>query len=180
MSSNFKEQYLKTIVPKLKDQFKYKSVMQVPRITKITLSMGIGKALLDKKKLDFGMSDLELIAGQKPISTEARKSIAGFKLREGFKIGCKVTLRRERMFEFLERLIKVALPRVRDFRGLSKHAFDGQGNYNLGIKEQIIFPEIDYDKIDEIRGLNIAITTTATTPEESFELLRLFGFPFKE
>ena len=180
MSSNFKELYSKTIVKKLKDQFGYKSVMEVPRILKITLSMGVGEAILDKKQLDFALSDLELIAGQKPVATAAKKSIAGFKVREGFKIGCKVTLRRERMFEFLERLIKVSIPRIRDFRGFSKNGFDSQGNYNLGIKEQIVFPEIDYDKINKIRGLNIAITTTAETKEEGCALLTAFNFPFKE
>lgn len=180
MSSNFKELYSKTVVAKLKDQFNYQSVMEVPRIVKITLSMGVGEAIADKKQLDFAVSDLELIAGQKPVTTAAKKSIAGFKVREGFKIGCKVTLRRDRMFEFLERLIKISIPRIRDFRGFSKHGFDGQGNYNLGIKEQIVFPEIDYDKINKIRGLNIAITTTAKTKEEGLALLAAFSFPFKE
>ncbi len=180
MSSNLKELYQKTIIEQLKKQFKYKSVMEVPRIVKITLSMGVGEAILDKKQLDFALEDLELISGQKPVSTSAKKSIAGFKVREGFKIGCKVTLRRERMYEFLERLIKISIPRIRDFRGFSKHAFDEQGNYNLGIREQIVFPEIDYDKINKIRGLNIAITTTAKTKEEGQALLTAFSFPFKE
>ena len=153
--------------------------MEVPRIEKITLNMGVGEAVADKKVMEHAVSDLEKIAGQKPVVTLARKSIAGFKIRDDYPVGCKVTLRKERMFEFLDRLISVALPRVRDFRGVSGKSFDGQGNYNMGIREQIIFPEIEYDKIDTLRGLNITITTTAKTDEEARALLSLFKFPFK-
>jgi len=153
--------------------------MEVPRITKITINMGVGEALGDKKALENALADLEKIAGQKPVVTKARKSIAGFKVREGWPIGCKVTLRRERMYEFLERLISISIPRIRDFRGMSSKSFDGRGNYAMGVSEQIIFPEIDYDKVDKLRGLDIAITTTARTDEEGRALLKAFNFPFK-
>ena len=172
--------YRKDVIKKLKAKFGYKSTMQVPRISKITLNMGLGGAKDDKKVIAAAMSDLEKIAGQKPVSTIARKSIAGFKLREGWPIGCKVTIRGERMYEFLDRLISIALPRVRDFRGLSIKSFDGQGNYSLGFKEQIVFPEIDYDKIDALRGLDITITTSARNDKEAQALLEAFSFPFKE
>ena len=171
--------YRESIIPALREQFSYANVMQVPRIEKITLNMGVGEAVGDKKILDNAVSDMRLIAGQKPIVTMARKSVAAFKIREGWPIGCKVTVRRDRMYEFLDRLINIAIPRIRDFRGLSPRAFDGHGNYNLGIKEQIIFPEIDYDKIDAIRGLDIAITTSATADEEARALLAGFKFPFR-
>ena len=165
--------------PALQKQFGYKSVMEVPRITKITLNMGVGEAVGDKKILEHAMGDMAKIAGQKPVSTKARKSIAGFKIRDGYPIGCMVTLRGPRMFEFLDRLVTIALPRVRDFRGIGAKGFDGRGNYNLGVKEQIIFPEIEYDKIDALRGMNISITTTAKTDEEARALLGAFKFPFK-
>ncbi|PSB91531.1 50S ribosomal protein L5 [Candidatus Pandoraea novymonadis] len=171
--------YKDKIVADLMVKFAYKSAMQVPRITKITLNMGIGQAVLDKKIIDNAAADLIKIAGQKPVMTRARKAIAGFKIREGYPIGAMVTLRSERMFEFLDRFITVALPRVRDFRGLSGRAFDGRGNYNIGVKEQIIFPEIEYDRIDALRGLNISITTTAKTDEEAKALLSAFKFPFR-
>jgi large subunit ribosomal protein L5 len=174
------EYYRKDIVQKLKSRFNYKSVMQVPRISKITLNMGLGEAMEDKKVITSAMSELEKIAGQKPVATIARKSIAGFKLREGWPIGCKVTLRGERMYEFLDRLVTIALPRVRDFRGLTIKSFDGRGNYSLGFKEQIVFPEIEYDKIDALRGLDITITTTAESNKEAQALLEAFNFPFKE
>jgi len=160
-------------------QFSYDSVMQVPRITKITLNMGVSEAVADKKVLDHAVGDLTKIAGQKPVVTKAKKAIAGFKIRQGYPIGTMVTLRGERMFEFLDRLVTVALPRVRDFRGVSAKAFDGRGNYNIGVKEQIIFPEIEYDKIDAIRGLNISITTTAKSDDEARALLAAFRFPFR-
>lgn len=171
--------YKNTVVAALQEQFGYKSVMEVPRITKITLNMGVGEAVADKKVLEHALADMTKIAGQKPVTTKARKSIAGFKIREGYPIGCMVTLRGARMFEFLDRLISIALPRVRDFRGISAKGFDGKGNYNLGIKEQIIFPEIEYDKVDALRGMNISITTTAKTDEEAKALLLSFKFPFK-
>jgi len=171
--------YKETVVPELVAQFGYKSVMEVPRITKVTLNMGVGEAVGDKKVLENAIGDLTKIAGQKPVSTKARKSIAGFKIREGYPIGCMVTLRGPRMFEFLDRLISVAMPRIRDFRGVQTKGFDGRGNYNLGVKEQIIFPEIEYDKIDALRGLNISITTTAKTDQEARALLGSFKFPFK-
>ena len=174
-----KEHYFETVVPQLREQFKYDSVMQVPRIQKITLNMGVGEAVGDKKVLENAMADMARIAGQKPVPTLSRKSIAGFKIRDGWPIGCKVTLRRARMYEFLDRLINVAIPRTRDFRGFSARAFDGRGNYSLGIREQIIFPEIDYDKIDTIRGLDVTITTTAKTNEEGRALLGAFSFPFR-
>lgn len=171
--------YKETVVPELMKQFNYKSVMEVPRIDKITLNMGVGEAIADKKVMDHAVSDLEKIAGQKPVVTLARKSIAGFKIRDNYPVGCKVTLRRDRMFEFLDRLITISLPRVRDFRGVNGKSFDGSGNFNMGVREQIIFPEIEYDKIDALRGLNITITTTAKTDEEAKALLSLFKFPFK-
>lgn len=174
------EVYRKEIVSKLQKQFSYQSVMEVPRIQKITLNMGLGKAMEDKKIIAFAMGDMEKIAGQKPVPTQSRKSIAGFKLREGWTIGCKVTLRGPRMYEFLDRLITIALPRVRDFRGLSAKAFDGRGNYSLGFKEQIVFPEIEYDKVDALRGMDITITTSAKTNKEAQALLEAFNFPFKE
>jgi len=161
-------------------EFSYNSVMQVPRIEKITLNMGVGEALADKKVLDNAVADLEAISGQKPIRTVARKSVAGFKIREGYPIGCKVTLRGERMWDFLERLITIAIPRVRDFRGLNPKSFDGRGNYSMGVREQIIFPEIDFDKVDRVRGLDITITTTAGTDDEARALLAAFNFPFKK
>ncbi|MDD5579081.1 MAG: 50S ribosomal protein L5 [Methylobacter sp.] len=172
-------EYKEKILPALVKQFAYKSVMQAPRITKITLNMGVGGAVADKKVLQSAVSDMEKISGQKPIITLARKSIAGFKIRDDMPIGCKVTLRSGRMYEFLDRLISISIPRIRDFRGLSSKSFDGRGNYSMGVKEQIIFPEIDYDKIDTLRGMDITITTTAQTNEEGLALLRLFNFPFK-
>ena len=177
--ARLRELYKDTVVPELIKQFGYKSVMEVPRIEKITLNMGVGEAVADKKVMEHAVSDLEKIAGQKPVVTVARKSIAGFKIRDNYPVGCKVTLRRDQMFEFLDRLITIALPRVRDFRGVSGKSFDGRGNYNMGVREQIIFPEIEYDKIDALRGLNITITTTAKTDEEAKALLSLFKFPFK-
>ncbi|WP_127218638.1 50S ribosomal protein L5 [Neisseria meningitidis] len=177
--ARLREFYKETVVPELVKQFGYKSVMEVPRIEKITLNMGVGEAVADKKVMEHAVSDLEKIAGQKPVVTVARKSIAGFKIRDNYPVGCKVTLRRDQMFEFLDRLITIALPRVRDFRGVSGKSFDGRGNYNMGVREQIIFLEIEYDKIDALRGLNITITTTAKTDEEAKALLSLFKFPFK-
>ncbi|MEJ2060962.1 MAG: 50S ribosomal protein L5 [Gammaproteobacteria bacterium] len=175
LQSVYKEQ----IVKQLQEQFGYKSVMQVPKIEKITLNMGLGEALSDKKVIENAVEDMAKIAGQKPIVTNARKSIAGFKVREGWPIGCKLTLRGARMYEFLDRLINIAIPRIRDFRGMSAKSFDGRGNYSMGVKEQIIFPEIDYDKIDALRGMDITITTTAGTDEEAKALLAAFSFPFK-
>jgi large subunit ribosomal protein L5 len=177
--ARFQDLYRDKIVPELTKKFGYKSPMEVPRITKITLNMGVGEAVADKKVMDAAVSDLARIAGQKPVVTRAKKAIAGFKIREGQPIGCMVTLRGVRMYEFLDRFITVALPRVRDFRGISGKAFDGRGNYNIGVKEQIIFPEIEYDKVDALRGLNISITTTAKTDEECKALLAGFRFPFK-
>ena len=171
--------YKKEITPALTQRFGYKSPMEVPRITKITLNMGVGEAVADKKVLEHAVGDMEKIAGQKPVVTKARKSIAGFKIRDGYPIGCMVTLRGPRMYEFLDRLVTIALPRVRDFRGVAGKGFDGQGNYNMGVKEQIIFPEIEYDKVDALRGMNISITTTAKTDEECKALLAAFKFPFK-
>lgn len=171
--------YRENVIGQLTEQFEYQSVMQVPRISKITLNMGVGEAIGDKKLLDNAVVDMTRISGQKPQVNKARKSVANFKLREGWPVGCKVTLRRIRMYEFLDRLINIAIPRTRDFRGFSPRSFDGRGNYSLGIKEQIIFPEIDYDKIDKIRGMDICITTTATTDEEGRALLRAFSFPFR-
>ena len=174
------EQYYRdTVTAQLQEQFGYKSSMQIPRITKITLNMGVGEASQDKKAIEGAVQDLSLIAGQKPIVTTAKRAIAGFKIREGMTIGCKVTLRRDRMYEFLDRLIHFSIPRIRDFRGLSPKAFDGQGNYNMGMSEQIAFPEIDYDRIDKLRGLNISITTSATNDDEGRALLAAFQFPFK-
>ncbi len=177
--ARLREYYVNTVAPSLIAQFGYKSIMEVPRIEKVTLNMGVGEAVADKKVMEHALADLEKIAGQKPVVTLARKSIAGFKIRDDYPVGCKVTLRKERMFEFLDRLISIALPRVRDFRGVNGKSFDGRGNYNMGIREQIIFPEIEYDKIDALRGLNITITTTAKTDEEAKALLSLFKFPFK-
>jgi large subunit ribosomal protein L5 len=171
--------YKNTVVQELTKKFGYKSNMEVPRITKITLNMGVGEAVADKKVLEHAVGDMTKIAGQKPVVTKSRKSIAGFKIRDGYPIGCMVTLRGPRMFEFLDRLVTVALPRVRDFRGISGKGFDGRGNYNMGVKEQIIFPEIEYDKIDALRGMNISVTTTAKTDEEARALLGAFKFPFK-
>ena len=177
--ARLKEVYKKEIAPALMKQFGYKSPMEVPRITKVVLNMGVGEAVGDKKLLENAAADMTKIAGQKPVITKARKAIAGFKIREGYPIGCMVTLRQERMYEFLDRFVTIALPRVRDFRGISSRAFDGRGNYNIGIKEQIIFPEIEYDKIDAIRGMNISITTTAKNDDEAKALLTAFRFPFK-
>ena len=173
------EFYKETVAPALVQQFGYKSPMEVPRITKIVLNMGVGEAVGDKKLLDNAVADMQKVAGQKPVVTKSKKSIAVFKIREGYPIGCMVTLRRDRMYEFLDRLVTIALPRVRDFRGVSGRAFDGRGNYNMGVKEQIIFPEIEYDKIDQLRGMNITITTTAKTDAEAKALLSAFKFPFK-
>ena len=178
--ARLKEFYNKDVVPMMMKQFKYSSVMEVPRLLKITLNMGVGEAVGDKKIMNHAVEDMTLIAGQKPVVTKARKSIAGFKIREDWPIGCKVTLRRERMYEFLDRLISVTLPRVRDFRGLNPKSFDGTGNYSMGIHEQIVFPEIDYDKTDGIRGLDICITTSATTNEEAKALLEAFNLPLKD
>jgi len=175
---NMKEQYSKEVVPALQKEFSYKNIMQVPRIEKITLNMGVGEAVGDKKLIENAVADLERLAGQKVVVTKARKSVAGFKIREGWPIGCKVTLRRERMYEFMDRLVTVAMPRIRDFRGLNTKSFDGRGNYAMGLKEQIIFPEISYDQIDKVRGMDIIVTTTAKTDDEARELLKLFGFPF--
>ncbi|MEN8175874.1 MAG: 50S ribosomal protein L5 [Pseudomonadota bacterium] len=171
--------YREQVAPNLKEQFGYKSAMEVPRIEKITLNMGVGEAVGDKKVLDNAVADMEKIAGQKPIVRRARKSVAGFKIREGWPIGCKVTLRRERMYEFLDRLINIAIPRIRDFRGLNPKSFDGRGNYSMGVREQIIFPEIDYDKIDALRGMDITITTSARNDDEARALLEAFQFPLK-
>jgi large subunit ribosomal protein L5 len=177
--ARLQEFYREKVVPSLTEKFGYKSTMEVPRITKITLNMGVSEAVADKKVMDNAVADLTKIAGQKPVVTKAKKAIAGFKIREGQAIGTMVTLRGVRMYEFLDRFVTVALPRVRDFRGISGRAFDGRGNYNIGIKEQIIFPEIDYDKVDALRGLNISITTTAKSDEEAKALLAAFKFPFK-
>lgn len=177
--ARLKQFYKDSVVKSLTEQFGYTSVMQVPRIEKITLNMGVGEAVADKKVMENAVSDLEKIAGQKAVVTKAKKSVASFKIRDGYPVGCKVTLRRERMYEFLDRLITVAIPRIRDFRGISAKSFDGRGNYNMGVKEQIIFPEIEYDKIDALRGMNITITTTAKTDEEAKALLAAFSFPFR-
>jgi large subunit ribosomal protein L5 len=179
MAARLQEFYKEQVVPKLIEQFGYKSVMEVPRITKITLNMGLGEAINDKKIIENAVGDLTKIAGQKPVVTKAKKAIAGFKIRQGYPIGAMVTLRGERMFEFLDRFVTVALPRVRDFRGVSGRSFDGRGNYNIGVKEQIIFPEIEYDKIDALRGLNIRFTTTAKNDEVAKALLGAFKFPFR-
>jgi len=177
--TRLQEIYKEKVIPELTEKFGYKSVMEVPRLVKITLNMGLGEAVADKKVIEHAVGDLTKIAGQKPVVTKARKAIAGFKIREQYPVGAMVTLRQERMWEFLDRFITIALPRVRDFRGVSGRAFDGRGNYNIGVKEQIIFPEIDYDKIDALRGLNISITTTAKTDEEAKALLASFKFPFR-
>lgn len=171
--------YKTSVAQELMKKFGYKSIMEVPRIEKITLNMGVGEAVADKKVMDHAVADMQKIAGQKPVVTKSKKSIAGFKIRENYPVGCKVTLRRERMYEFLDRLVTVAIPRIRDFRGISGKSFDGRGNYNMGVKEQIIFPEIEYDKIDMLRGMNITITTTAKTDEEAKALLLAFKFPLK-
>ena len=172
--------YKSDVVNELSKQFGYKTIMQIPRIEKITLNMGVGEAIADKKLLENAAADMAAISGQKPLITKARKSVAGFKIREGYPIGCKVTLRGERMWEFLERLICISVPRIRDFRGLNAKAFDGRGNYSMGVREQIIFPEIDYDKVDRVRGLDITITTSANTDEEGRALLAAFNFPFRK
>ncbi|MFN5510754.1 MAG: 50S ribosomal protein L5 [Burkholderiales bacterium] len=177
--ARLQQTYREKIVPDLMAKFGYTSVMQVPRITKITLNMGVGEAISDKKLIEAATGDLNKIAGQRPVTTKARQAIAGFKIRQGYPIGCMVTLRGVRMYEFLDRLVTVALPRVRDFRGIPGKAFDGRGNYNLGVKEQIIFPEIEYDKVDKVRGLNISITTTAKSDDEAKALLTAFRFPFR-
>lgn len=178
--SSLKERYVKEIVPELVKEFDYQSVMQAPKVTKITLNMGVGEAISDKKVLNSAVEDMTKIAGQKPLVTKARKSIAGFKIRQGWPIGCKVTLRNKRMYEFLEKLIEISIPRIRDFRGLNPKSFDGTGNYSFGIQEQIVFPEIDFDKIDKLRGIDITITTSAKTDAEAKALLTKFNFPFKD
>ncbi len=177
--ARLKQFYKDSVVKKMTEQFGYTSIMQVPRIEKITLNMGVGEAVADKKVMENAVGDMEKIAGQKVVVTKAKKSVAAFKIRDDYPVGCKVTLRRERMYEFLDRLVTVAIPRIRDFRGISAKSFDGRGNYNMGVKEQIIFPEIEYDKIDAIRGMNITITTTAKTDEEAKALLAAFSFPFR-
>jgi len=177
--ARLKEKYRSELVPKLKEELGLANVMEVPKITKITINMGVGEAVGDKKILDHAVSDLEKISGQKPIVTKARKSIAGFKIRDGWPIGCKVTLRQDRMYEFLDRLVSIAIPRTRDFRGINPKQFDGRGNFSMGVTEQIIFPEIDYDKVDKLRGLDICITTSARNDEEGRALLKAFNFPFK-
>ena len=178
--SRFKEKFVNEVTPALMSKFEYTSVMQVPKVDKIVINMGVGDAVQNTKALDAAVEDLTIISGQKPVITKAKKSIAGFRLREGMPIGTKVTLRGERMYEFLDKLISVSLPRVRDFRGVSKRAFDGRGNYTLGVKEQLIFPEIDYDKVSKIRGMDINIVTTANSDEEAHELLKQFGMPFQK
>jgi large subunit ribosomal protein L5 len=178
--ARLKEFYSDKVTGQLKEQFGYKNVMEIPRLTKITLNMGVGEAVADRKVMEHAVADMTKIAGQKPVVIKARKSVAGFKVREGWPVGCKVTLRREQMYEFLDRLINVAIPRVRDFRGMNPKSFDGRGNYNMGVKEQIIFPEIDYDKIDTLRGMDITLTTTARTDEEGRALLAAFSFPFRQ
>ncbi len=177
--ARLQDHYKDKVVPQLMEQFGYSTVMQVPRIEKITLNMGVGEAVGDKKVMEFAVGDMEKIAGQKPVVTKAKKSVAGFKIRDGWPIGCKVTLRRDRMYEFLDRLINIAIPRIRDFRGLSAKSFDGRGNYSMGVKEQIIFPEVEYDKVDALRGMDITITTSAANDEECRALLDGFNFPFK-
>ncbi|NIM70034.1 MAG: 50S ribosomal protein L5 [Xanthomonadales bacterium] len=177
--ARLKTYFEETVVPQLMEQFDMSNAMEVPRISKITINMGVGEAVTDKKVMERAVGDMELIAGQRPIVTKSRKSVASFKIRDGWPVGCKVTLRRDRMYEFLDRLVNIALPRVRDFRGLSPKAFDGHGNYSLGIKEQIVFPEIDFDKVDAIRGMDITITTTAKSDAEGLALLQAFNFPFK-
>ena len=179
MTTRLEKVYKEQIVPKLMEKFGYKNVMQVPRLSKVTLNMGVGEAVGNKKIMENALADMAKIAGQKPVTTLARKSIATFKIRDGWPIGCKVTLRRAKMYEFVDRLVNIALPRVRDFRGVGGRSFDGRGNYNMGIKEQIIFPEIDFDQVDAMRGMDIAITTTARTDEEAKALLEAFSFPFR-
>lgn len=178
--TRLQQYYRETVVPELTEKLGFNNIMEVPKITKITLNMGLGEAVGDKKVIEHAVGDMEKIAGQKVVVTMSRKSIAGFKIRDGWPVGCMVTLRKERMYEFLDRLVNISIPRIRDFRGLNGKAFDGRGNYNMGIKEQIIFPEIDYDKIDALRGMNITITTTAKTDEEGRALLEAFKFPFKK
>lgn len=178
--ARLKQVYKDTVVAALTEEFSYQNVMEVPKITKITLNMGVGEAIADKKLLEHAVNDLEALSGQKVVVTKARKSVAGFKIRDGYPIGCKVTLRGERMWDFFDRLVDVAIPRIRDFRGLNPKSFDGRGNYSMGVKEQIIFPEIDYDKVDRVRGMDITITTTARTDEEGRALLAAFSFPFKK
>ena len=178
--SRLQTYYKETVVPQLKKELGFENIMEVPRITKITLNMGVGEAVGDKKVMDRAVGDMTAIAGQKPIVNLARKSVASFKIRDGWPVGCKVTLRRERMYEFLDRLVNISIPRIRDFRGLSRKSFDGRGNYSMGVKEQIMFPEIDYDQIDAIRGMDITITTTAKNDEEAMALLKAFNFPFRE
>ena len=178
--SRLQTYYKETVVPELQKKFKYKNIMEVPKITKITLNMGVGEAVADKKVMERAVGDMTAIAGQKPIVNLARKSVATFKIRDGWPVGCKVTLRRERMYEFMDRLVNVSIPRIRDFRGLNRKSFDGRGNYSMGVKEQIMFPEIDYDKIDTIRGMDITITTTAKTDDEARALLKAFNFPFRD
>lgn len=178
--SRLQTYYKETVVPQLREKFSYSNIMEVPRVTKITLNMGVGEAVGDKKVMDRAVGDMTAISGQKPIVNLARKSVASFKIRDGWPVGCKVTLRREKMYEFLDRLVNVAIPRIRDFRGLNRKSFDGRGNYSLGVKEQIMFPEIDYDQIDVIRGMDITITTNAKNDEEALALLQAFNFPFKE
>ena len=177
--SDLKKIYKDEIVPKLKEELGLGNIMEVPKITKITLNMGVGEASADRKAMDGALADMTAISGQKPLVTKARKSVAGFKIREGWPIGCKVTLRNDRMYEFLERLVSVAIPRIRDFRGLNAKSFDGRGNYSMGLREQIVFPEIDFDKVDKLRGMDITITTTAKTDDEARALLRAFNFPLK-
>jgi large subunit ribosomal protein L5 len=177
--ARLKQYYRDKVVPQLMERFAYKSVMEVPRLVKITINMGVGEAIADKKVIENAAADMEKISGQKAVVTEARKSIAGFKVREGWPVGCKVTLRRDRMYEFLDRLISISIPRIRDFRGLNGRSFDGRGNYSMGVREQIIFPEIEYDKIDMIRGMDITLTTSAKTDEEARALLESFSFPFR-
>ncbi|MEO9654358.1 50S ribosomal protein L5 [Marinomonas sp.] len=178
--ARLKQVYKDQVVSTLTEEFAYKNVMEVPKITKITLNMGVGEAIADKKLLEHAVNDLQALSGQKVVVTKARKSVAGFKIRDGYPIGCKVTLRGERMWDFFDRLVDVAIPRIRDFRGLNPKSFDGRGNYSMGVKEQIIFPEIDYDKVDRVRGMDITITTTARTDEEGRALLAAFSFPFKK
>ena len=178
--SRLQTYYKETVVPQLQKEFGYKNVMQVPKITKVTLNMGVGEAVGDKKVMDRAVGDMTAIAGQNPNVNQARKSVASFKIRDGWPVGCKVTLRRERMYEFLDRLVNISIPRIRDFRGLSRKSFDGRGNFSMGVKEQIMFPEIDYDKIDTIRGMDITITTNAKTDDEARALLKAFNFPFRD
>ena len=178
--ARLKDKYFQEILPQLKEEFGYKNDLQVPRLTKIVVNMGVGEAITNVKSLDFAVSDLTTISGQKPVITRAKQSIAGFKLRKGMPIGCKVTLRRDRMYDFLDKIMNVALPRIRDFKGISPKAFDGRGNYNLGLKEQVIFPEINYDKIDKVRGMDICIVTTAKSDEEAKSLLKRLGMPFRQ